>query len=180
MRRCILTLACALACSTDLPAPGTLAESSGGPTTGGGGSGSGSGDSTTAAPEPVELFDATLDLELKQDIRVTVTQTGDDVTVSAKLSRGYGLVADGITLMGSGRVDAYPELGATGYTARFDVPADAGLCGGEPTTIGLSLFVRVYPEGADDHVVYGGLTAYCGSEDFGVPVIEPLRISGRR
>ncbi|MBK8239633.1 MAG: hypothetical protein IPK74_29270 [Deltaproteobacteria bacterium] len=179
MRRCILILAAALACSTDLPAPGSHADSSAGPTTEGG-SGSGSGDSTTAAPEPVELFDATLDLELKQDVRVTVTQTGDDVTVSAKLSRGYGLVADGTTLTGSGRVDAYPELGATGYTARFDVPADAGLCGGEVTSIGLSLFARVYPEGADDHAVYGGLTAYCGGDDFGVPVIEPLRISGRR
>lgn len=179
MRRCTVILACAVACSTDLPAPGSLVDSSGGPTTGSG-SGSGSGDSTTAAPEPVELFDATLDLELRQDVRVTVTQTGDDVSVSAKLSRGYGLVADGTTLTGSGRVDAYPELGATGYTARFDVPADAGLCGGEVTSIGLSLFARVYPEGADDHAVYGGLTAYCGADDFGVPVIEPLRISGRR
>jgi hypothetical protein len=133
-----------------------------------------SGADTTTGPEPVVVLDATLDLELKETIHVTVSMVGDAVEVAIDPSRGYGIVSG--ELQGPGRIDAYPEVDATMYVATFDGAAVAdGPCADEPVSLALALH-----HDHDADVIAGGLTGYCSNGTFfGVPAIEPLRISGR-
>jgi hypothetical protein len=174
MRSALLATAVLLGACNDAPAPtngGTGSSSTG---AGASSSGTRADESTTVAPEPVILLDATLDLELRESIRVTFTMTGDVLEAELDASRGYGLL-DGAQV-GPARIDAYPEAEATVYTATFDGPAVAdGPCGEQPVSLALALH-----HDGDADVIAGGLTGYCGATTFfGVPAIEPLRISGR-
>jgi hypothetical protein len=172
--RLLLASALAAACSGDLPAPPNHGESS----TGGGGSSSAgtvAADSTAGEVPGVEILDVRLDFEIKASIDVTIVRRGQALEVTIDTSKGYGVVP-GDPLLGVGRIDAYPEVGATLYTATFDAPANAdGPCGDASVSLALALH---HDDDAD--VIAGGLTAYCGAGVFfGVPAIEPLRISGR-
>jgi hypothetical protein len=165
-------------CSTDLPAPPNLVDTSAGdtvdPTTA---VPSTSDGSTTAGPEPVVVLDVRLDLEMRESIDVQVATVGTAVEITIDASEDYGVVQG--TLVGPGRIDDYPELGAMLYTATFDGPAiPGGPCGDEPVSLALALH---RPDDSDNsYIMAGGLTPYCGaSQYFGVPAIEPLRIFGR-
>lgn len=171
--RMVVVILVVAACSTDLPAPPSLVETSTGPASS---SSAGTGADTTAGEVPVvEVLDVRLDFEIEASIDVAIVRRGLAIEVTIDASKGYGVVPGG-ALVGVGRIDAYPEVGATLYTATFDAPAQAdGPCGDEVVSLALSLH---HDDDAD--VIAGGLTAYCGGGVFfGVPVIEPLRISGR-
>ena len=174
MRLPLLLAAATAACSIDLPAPPTLVETSTGAETSPSSTGLAES-STTAGPEPIVVFDATFDLELRETIDVAFARLGTAIEVTVRASRGYGLVPTDV-LVGVGRIDAYPELGATLYTATFDGPAQAqGPCADAPISLGLSLH-----HDDDASIIAGGLTGYCGAGTFfGTPAIEPLRIFGR-
>jgi len=122
----------------------------------------------------VIVLDIGLDLELKQSVQVTFTMLGDELVVDLDPSRGYGLLSGPVA--GSGRIDAWPEAEATLYSATFSHPAvPEGPCGEQPVSLALALH-----HDHDADVIAGGLTGYCGADTFfGVPPIEPLRISGR-
>jgi hypothetical protein len=184
MRRLAFMLALAVcSCGDDIP---TID-----PNATGSGSGTDSGDSigdapttmppgddtagTTAGPEPMVVFEATLALETKRVVQIVLTQTGDDLQASVTPSEGFGVAAAGDALTGPARIDTFPEAGATIYTARLGGPAVAdGRCGDAPVSLALALHLD-----ADATFIAGGLTPYCGADTwFGVPVIEPLRISG--
>lgn len=172
MRRLVVVLL-ACGCSTDLPAPPNLIETSAADPVETSTPGTSDG-STTARPEPVVVLDVTLALEMRESIDVRVTTIGTQVEVTIDASRDYGVVGE--TLVGPGRMDDYPELGALLYTATFDGPAVAdGPCGDAPVSLTLALHRK-----DDDPIIAGGLTAYCDAATFfGVPAIEPLRIFGR-
>lgn len=173
MRRLVVVLAL-LGCSTDLPAPPNLVDTSADgdvPTTTAPATSEGG---TTSTPEPMVVLDVTLDLEMRDSIDVLVTTHGTAVEIAIDASDGFGVV--GGDLVGVGRIDTYPELGAMLYTATFEGPAVAdGPCGDAPVSLALALHRK-----DGDPIIAGGLTAYCGADTFfGVPVIEPLRIFGR-
>jgi hypothetical protein len=179
MRRIAIMLLVAAACHDSTAHSSGSSDTSAGSTTGSttlatSTTTSGADTSSTGSPEPVVVLDATLDLELKETIQVTVTMAGDAVEVAIDPSRGYGIVSG--ALQGPGRIDAYPEADATGYVATFDGAAIGdGPCADEPVSLALSLH-----HDHDADVIAGGLTGYCGASTFfGVPIIEPLRISGR-
>lgn len=169
---CLVMLAGAC---TDFPAPPSLVGTS---TTGASSTSGGTAmaDSTTEPLPVIEVLDVRLDFEIRSRIDVLVTQQGEAIEVTIDVDKGYGVVPSA-AVVGPGRIDAYPEVGATLYTATLDAPAQAdGPCGDEPVSLGFALHV-------DDDTAFmaGGLTAYCGAGVFfGVPVIEPLRISGMR
>lgn len=124
------------------------------------------------------LRTGTLDLETRGEASAHITtDLAGGVEVTVTLSNGHGLVADGATLVGAGRIDAYPEADATLYTARFSVPAleePGARCGKEPVSLALALHTD-----ADNAVVAGALTPYCGADRwYGLPVREPLRLRG--
>ena len=136
-----------------------------------------SSDEPKPKEQPAEtVLDASLDLEARQSIAVTITTRGRKATATLVASAGFGVVPAGESLTGPARIDEYPEAGATLYTARLDAPAQAGgPCGDEPVSLALSLH-----SDRDHRFIAGGLTAYCGSDRWhGVPALEPLRISGR-
>lgn len=171
--RMVVAVLVVAACSTDLPAPPSLVETSTGAASG---SSAGTGaDSTTGEVPVVEVLDVRLDLEIEASIDVTIVRRGTAIEATIDASKGYGVVPGG-ALVGVGRIDGYPEVGATLYTATFDAPAQPdGPCGDQAVSLALALH---HDDDAD--VIAGGLTAYCGAGVFfGVPVIEPLRISGR-
>ncbi|MFO0633612.1 MAG: hypothetical protein U0168_12245 [Nannocystaceae bacterium] len=176
-RMLALTVLVLAACGTDLPAPPNEGDSStgrGSSSSSTGAGSSGGADSSTGMPMPQTVLDAQLELELVHHVRVTLTTTGADANATIVPERGYGLVEDGATLDGAARIDRYPEIGATVYTARFDGPAVAGgPCGDAAVGLALSLHLD-----DDDRVIAGGLTGYCDGGFFGVPAIEPLRIFG--
>jgi hypothetical protein len=115
-----------------------------------------------------------LALEIRDTLEVVVEGAGAEQSVSVTPSRGHGVVADGATLAGSGRLEAFPEAHGELLTARFDGAAVAdGPCGDRPVSLALSLYRR---EG--NLHVGGSLTAYCGARTFhGVPA-RLLRIAG--
>jgi len=90
------------------------------------------------------------------------------------LSQGFGVAPAESALSGSGRIESITEAGATLYTARLSAPAQpAGPCGAQPVSLALSL----HRQGANA-TVHGGLTAYCGAEQWhGVPP-RVLRLAG--
>jgi hypothetical protein len=183
MRRLALMLMLAVcACGDDIPTIDPSAT----------GSGTGSGDSagdaptstiqpgddtagTTAGPEPMVVFEATLALETKRVVQIVLTQTGDELQATVTPSEGFGVAVAEDALTGPARIDTFPEAGATLYTARLAGPAvSGGRCGDAPVSLALALHLD-----ADATFIAGGLTPYCGADTwFGVPVIEPLRISG--
>lgn len=180
MRRLALPLLCAAACHDSTAHSSDSSDTSGASTSAGtttvatSTTTSGADSTSTAGPEPVVVLEATLDLELKETIHVTVTTVGDAVEIAIDPSRGFGIVSG--PLQGAGRIDAYPEADATGYVATFDGAAVGdGPCADAPVSLALSLH-----HDHDADVIAGGLTGYCGAATFfGVPIIEPLRISGR-
>ncbi len=132
-------------------------------------------DSSSSLPKT--LRSGTLDLEIRDEATVNIVELADGIEVTLTLSKGHTIVADGITLKGRGRIDEYPEADATLYTARFDAPMFAegtSACGEQPVSLALSLHTD-----ADNSVVAGGLTAYCGAKRWhGTPAREPLRLRG--
>lgn len=181
MTRAVLVLALALVACNDADAPPNADGEGTASTTGGGSSAdsttsAGSADSTTTGPEPEIVLELDLELEATEDVHVEITRIGDEHSATVTLSRGYGVAPDGDAVAGPARIDALPEAGATIYVARLAGPAvPDGRCGNEPVSLGLALH-----HDGDGNFVAGGLTAYCGADVwYGVPPIEPLRISGR-
>jgi hypothetical protein len=180
MRR--LLVCCLLAACNDAPAPPNLGSESGGASDSGGGVSSGgsadtggTADVTTGGSEEVVL-QLVLELEAIEEMSVEITRVGDELTAKIEVSRGYGVAPAGEPISGTARIDALPEAGATIYGARLSGPAVAdGACGDEPVSLALALH-----HDEDASFVAGGLTAYCGADAwYGVPPIEPLRISGK-
>ncbi|HWB79768.1 MAG TPA: hypothetical protein VG755_32615 [Nannocystaceae bacterium] len=174
-----LVLICAAACHDSTAHTSASSDSSGASTSAGTTTlatttTSGADSTSTAGPEPVVVLDTTLELELKETIHVTVTTTGDAVEIAIDPSRAFGIVSG--PLQGAGRIDAYPEADATVYVATFDGAAiGEGPCADAPVSLALALH-----HDHDADVIAGGLTGYCGAATFfGVPIVEPLRISGR-
>lgn len=180
MKRVLLGLVAIAACN-DSPAPPNH------DTTGDGGSatdtattagdttiGADSTGSTTGQPAEVVL-DVWLELEALEDVRVEITRTGDELEAAVTVSRGFGVAPVDEPIVGPARIDLLPEIGATIYVARLGVPAiPEGPCGDEPLSLALALH-----HDDDATFVAGGLTPYCGADRwYGVPPIEPLRISG--
>jgi len=182
MRRVIFSCCVLVACN-DAPAPpnldtGTSVASSsdaGSAGTSGASESAGSADTSTGAP-PEVVLQLTLELETLEEVSVEITRVGDELTARLEASRGYGVAPAGEAISGPARIDALPEAGATIYGARLAGPAVAdGPCGDEPVSLALALH-----HDEDASFVAGGLTAYCGADTwFGVPPIEPLRISGK-
>ena len=129
--------------------------------------------SATAGAQPPRR--GTLDLEIRDQAVVNISELANSVEVTVKLTKGHGVVADGAALTGAGRIARYPEADAVLYTARFDAPAvPEGRCGSEPVSLALSLHAD-----ADNSLVAGSLTAYCGADRwYGLPAREPLRLRG--
>jgi hypothetical protein len=181
MRRIAFTVFAVVACN-DAPAPPNLGTTSSDPesttqpdaTTDSGSAGT-ADTSTTGQPAEVVL-QLELELEALEEARLEITRVGDELTATLQLSRGYGVVPDGATITGSARIDALPEAGATIYTARLGGPVvEGGPCGAEPVSLALALH-----HDDDAAFVAGGVTPYCGADAWwGVPPIEPLRISGK-
>jgi hypothetical protein len=180
MTRYALLFALAVFACNDASAPPN-ADGGGSGSTGGGSSADGttvasSADSTTTGSEPELVLELDLELETLEDVHVELTRIGDEHSATVVLSRGYGVAPDGDAVSGPARIDALPEAGATIYGARLagpDVPG--GPCGDEPVSLALALH-----HDDDGNFIAGGLTPYCGADVFyGVPPIEPLRISGR-
>jgi len=123
MRRILgATAAAALVACSDPSAPPAFGTSSGSePTTGGttadvtGGTAS---SSTGAPPVPVVVLEGRFDLEVRDVIDIAVVQLGQDVVVTLDASESLGVLPTG-PIEGVGRIDAYPEVGATVYTAIF-------------------------------------------------------------
>jgi hypothetical protein len=139
------------------------------------GSADASAGSTGTPPEPETVLDATLELETLEQVTVVLVHNGETLDASVTLSRGYDVAPASRALVGPARVDAFPEAGAILYTARLDGPAQpGGPCGTDSVSLALSLHWD-----QDAGFVAGGLTPYCGAGVWwGVPAIEPLRISG--
>lgn len=181
MRRVTLAMYLLAACRSDGGVQADTGSSSAGMATSSGGT---SSSGSTAAPDTGSdtgvgletILDVTLELEITEDVRVVFTRGGDVLTAEVRPTRGYGLAADGASLSGPARIDALPEAGVDLYAATIAGPAVAdGPCGAQPVSLALAL---VHDHDAD--VIAGGLTGYCGADRwFGVPVVEPLRISGR-
>jgi hypothetical protein len=181
MKRAVLLLLFGIAACNDAPAPPnhdtTSGEggSSGATLTGSDATmGADSTGSTTGQPGEVVL-DVWLELEALEDVRVEITSAGDEHTAAVTMTRGFGVAPVDEAIVGPARIDALPEIGATIYGARLSVPAIAdGPCGDEPLSLALALH-----RDQDSTFVAGGLTPYCGADRwYGVPPIEPLRISG--
>ena len=181
MNRFVLACLVVLGCN-DAAAPPNLdsgttgvSSSTDGGSSGGSVDSGGAADASTGAPVEV-VFDVVLELEAIEDVRIELTRTGDVLTANVEVSRGYGVVPTGVVLTGPARIDALPEAGATIYVARLSGPViEDGACGDEPVSLALALH-----HDDDGTFVAGGLTAYCGADTwYGVPPIEPLRISGR-
>ena len=130
-------------------------------------------DDSTGDETPEVVLSEQLTLELLTTADVEIVRTGETLTATLTLRRGYGVAPDEQALTGPARIDAYPEVGATLYTARLSSePVAGGRCGAQPVSLALSLHTR---EGSD--IIGGGVTAYCGADTwYGVPVIEPLRL----
>ena len=180
MRRVIFSCCLLVACN-DAPAPpNSDTGSTGGgttsidPTTDSGSSSV--ADTSTTGAQPEVVLQLTLELETLEEVSVEITRVGDELTARLEASRGYGVAPAGQAISGTARIDALPEAGATIYGARLAGPAVAdGPCGDEPVSLALALH-----HDEDASFVAGGLTAYCGADTwFGVPPIEPLRISGK-
>lgn len=169
-----LAIALVLFACNDAPAPVVGDSSSGDATTGGTTTTAASVDGSTTGAPPVPVLEVSLELELRDTIQIGFGTTDGGVVAEIDPSRGFGLV--GGALAGVGRIDAYPEAEATMYTATFEgPPVPDGPCGEAPISLALALH-----HDHDADVIAGGLTGYCGAATFwGVPAIEPLRISGR-
>ncbi len=116
----------------------------------------------------------TLALDIRDTLDVVVKGEGPDIEVTLTPSKGHGVAADGATLTGAGRIEAFPEAGGELMTARLDAAAVAGgPCKDQPVSLALSLYRR-----EKNAHVGGSLTAYCGAGTFqGVPA-RLLRLSG--
>lgn len=172
------------ACGDDIPTTDADGTSSGGPATQGDATAPPTATSappsddtagTTVGPEPEVLFELNLALETTEVATIVWAQAGDALQATVTPSEGFGVAAPGEALTGPARIDAFPEADATFYTARLEAPAQpGGPCGDQPVSLALSLH-----HDGDATFVAGALTPYCGAATFfGVPPIEPLRLSG--
>jgi hypothetical protein len=124
---------------------------------------------------PARQLQGMLDADILGQATVTIGELGGGAaTARVALVRGHGLLPDGTTLEGGGRIEAFPEASTTLYTAIFSAPAyPAGLCGEQP--IGLALSLR--RAGPNDRVA-GGLSAYCGGDVRRGKPVRIVRLSG--
>jgi hypothetical protein len=131
--------------------------------------GCGSDEETVPAP-----FAGTLTVELRDraDVALELLE-GDALRVTLTASAGYGLVPTGTAMIGNGWVEHFPETDGTLYTARFDGPAQDGLCGDEPVSLALSL----HRQGGNATVI-GGIACYCGSGVWHGRPVRILRLDG--
>jgi len=177
MRRSLVLGLVLVACN-DAPAPPNLGSTGGtDSTTGTDTTGVGTVDTsgtTTVGPEPDVVLELDLEIEAIETVHVEVVRTGDIHEATLVASRGWGVAPDGEAVTGPARIDAYPEAGGSITTARLaGPPIPDGPCGDAPVSLALSLH-----RDDDTTFVAGGLTAYCGADTwYGVPPIEPLRIS---
>lgn len=126
----------------------------------------------TATPTPIELS-ARLDLDIRWSADVALRLSGDDLTVHVTPSDSRDVLAPGVMLEGTGRVERFPESEALLYTATLPSAAFApGRCGAESMSLALSLFRR----GSNQHVS-GSLAVYCGTTPSGDPA-RMLRLAG--
>ncbi|MEZ4222981.1 MAG: hypothetical protein R3B13_18705 [Polyangiaceae bacterium] len=117
-----------------------------------------------------------LDLDIRDHADITLALEGDTVSLTLRVSKGFGVLPAGTEVRGAGRVEHFPEAELTLYTAKIALPSTAsGPCGEEPVSVALSLYRR----GSSERVG-GALTPYCGKDTwFGTPARAPLRITGR-
>lgn len=129
-------------------------------------------DDPVPRPPPPVTLTGDLDVDIRDSAHVELVTTGTDLAASLTLTKSFGIA--GGALAGAGHVEAFPEAGATLYTARIDAPADpTGPCGAQPISLALSLRRR----GNDAHVG-GALTAYCGKGVWHGTPARLLRLSG--
>ena len=132
-------------------------------------------DDSEAPPPPAPAArHAVLALELKDSLEIHVAGDGPEVDVTITASAGYGLLPQGSPLNGRGRIEAFPETGATLLTAKLAAPAQtSGPCGPSAVSLALSLH-----RPAASPRVTGGLTAYCGANRWHGKPPRVLRVSG--
>jgi len=117
-----------------------------------------------------------LALELRDSATVEIVVPGDGsvTTVKLTLDQGFGVAPAGQPLSGSGAVEAFAEAGSTLYTAKLSAPAQAdGPCGDEPISLALSLHRQ-----AENAILFGGISAYCGANRWHGNPRRVLRLSG--
>lgn len=117
-----------------------------------------------------------LDLDIRDHADVALALEGDALSLTLRVSKGFGVLPADTEVRGAGRVEHFPEAELTLYTAKIALPSTAsGPCGEEPVSVALSLYRR----GSSERVG-GALTPYCGKDTwFGTPARAPLRITGR-
>lgn len=114
-----------------------------------------------------------LSVDIRERAEIEIKGSGAELSVSAKLSKGYGVAPAGVTLAGAGREELFPEAQMTLYTARFEAPPDSsGPCGASPVSLALSLHMR---QGAR---ASGSLTAFCGAGVYSGDPARILRLAG--
>lgn len=115
-----------------------------------------------------------LDVDIREHATLRLERRGESLKVRLTLSRGFGVLADGSTLSGSGRLERFPEAEVELVTAELAGPAQSGgPCGDQPVSLALSLHRR----GAAPRLS-GSLTPYCGKDVWsGIPARNPLRLS---
>ncbi len=130
--------------------------------------------SSSAEAPPDEKLSLSLDLDIRDHVDLRIERRGDALAVSAKLSKGFGVLPENTTLRGQGRLERFPEADLRLYTARFALaPVAGGPCGQEPVSLALSLQRR-----GDAPRFSGSLTPYCGKDRWaGIPARNPLRMA---
>ena len=84
-----------------------------------------------------------LSVDIRERAEIEIQGSGAELSVSAKLSKGFGVAPEGAALTGAGREELFPEAKMTLYTARFEAPpAASGPCGSSPVSLALSLHMR--------------------------------------
>jgi hypothetical protein len=126
---------------------------------------------------PLVGWSGTLDVDIRDAADVQLFDQGGDVlavTLRFK-SNGYQPLDPTTSFAASGRIEHLPEAATDLYVAKFSSPAiPSGPCGSQPMSLALSLARR-----ANNPRVGGGLSIYCGPNQWsGVPV-RILRLTGK-
>ncbi len=124
---------------------------------------------------PATTLSGTLEIELRDQASVELVVRGEKLSATLTLPKGFGVAPAGEPIRGEGRVEAFPEVESTLYTAKFSLPEQAGgACGTQPVSLALALH-----RGGDNAYVARSLTPYCGAQIWhGTPARAPLRLSG--